>query len=181
MDIIFVSRANVSGTVPLILLTFKPLREGVRRWERGERRTRVNGANERAACGGREQAARRAQREDEARGGEDAQHAKLRQQADRVWNGAADLVVRQVPTNVRAEGVRRGESTGERTTPVKGHELSAGRGGREQAAGRRSARTRRGRRRGTHNWLSSVIWPTSIGMVPLIFRLYNSLRVCAAL
>ena len=34
--------------------------------------------------------------------------------------------------------------------------------------------------RETHKELSFVIWPKLIGMVPLIFKLYKVLRVCAA-
>ena len=74
--------------------------------ERGERTTRVKGANE-ARRAGREQGCGAAQRKNEARGGgdsqeRDAQTGKLRELAERVWNGAADLVVVQLPANVRA-------------------------------------------------------------------------------
>ena len=42
----------------------------------------------------------------------DAQGLKLREIAERVWNGAADRVDSQLPANsfVRVEGVQRGES-----------------------------------------------------------------------
>ena len=59
-------------------------------------------ANE--AAGRRSARTRRGEKE------RDVQGVKLREQADRIWNGAADLVVVQGPANVRAEGVRRGES-----------------------------------------------------------------------
>ena len=75
----------------------------------------------------------------------------------------------------------KGGERGERTTRVKRANENAAHRGREQAAERRSARTRSGEEeRETHNLFSSVIWPTSIGIVPRIFRLYKSLRVCAA-
>ena len=77
-------------------------------------RSRVKGANQaRRAEGAREQAAGRRSNARTRRGEEerDAQEDKLRELAECFWKGAADLgTLIQVPANVCAEGVRRGES-----------------------------------------------------------------------
>ena len=62
----------------------------------------------------------------------------------RVCNSAVDLVVLQPPANVREEGVRREGERGERTTRVKSANEAPRAEGTGRAAGRRSARTRRG-------------------------------------
>ena len=144
---------------------------------------RVKGANEARRAEGASRAA--GQRSARTRRGEeekDAQVCKLRELAERVWNGAVDLVVAQVPANVSAEGVRGGSAVSERvgTTRVKGaNEARRAKGASRLRSG--AARGRgAGRRRETHKMLSSVICPTSIGMVPLIFSFHKNLRVCAA-
>ena len=81
-----------------------------------------------------------------------------------------------------AQGRRtKGGERGEQTTRVKGVNEAVRADGASRAAGRRSARTRRGEEeRETHKVSSFVIWPMSIGMVPLIFSLYKYLRVSVA-
>ena len=74
-------------------------------WECSERATRVNGANEARCAKGATRL-----RSGTARGrgaGDDAQPVKLLEEAERVRNGAADLVVVQVTANVHVEGMRR--------------------------------------------------------------------------
>ena len=115
----------------------------------------------------------------EARRGEkekDAQGAKLREIADRVWNGAADPVAAQVPANVRAEKER-----GERMARVEGSNEAQRTKGASRLRGGAARGRGAGRMRETHKNVSFVIWPTSIGMVPLIFRRTKYLRVCVAL
>ena len=75
-----------------------------REGERGERTTRVKSANEaRREEGAGRAAERRSARTRRGEEERDAQDVKLCELADRVWNGAADLVVVQGPANVRAE------------------------------------------------------------------------------
>ena len=73
---------------------------------------RVKGANEARRVEGASRAAgRRSARTRRGEEERDAQDFKLRELAERVWKGAADLVAVQPPANVRrTEGVRRGES-----------------------------------------------------------------------
>ena len=69
----------------------------------------------------------------------------------------------------------KGGERGERTTRVKGANE-----GREQAAGRRSARTRRGEEeKSTHTYLIFESWPITSGIVPLIWLLPKALRMRA--
>ena len=101
--------AQMPAPAPVILLPSKFLRMCAGKVCEG----RESAVSERSAAReGREQAARR--RSARSRRGEEEKDAqgscKLRELAERVWNGAADLVVLQVPAKVRAEGVRRGES-----------------------------------------------------------------------
>ena len=103
----------------------------------------MKGANEaRRAEGASRAAGRRSARTRRGEEERDAQLFKLRELAERVGNGAADLVVVQAPAIVR--GRSEGGERGERTVARERRERSTARGGHEQAAKWRSARTRRG-------------------------------------
>ena len=106
--------------VPLIWFSSKNLRlcaQGRRTkgGERGEQTTRVKGVNEAVRADGASRAAGR--RSARTRRGEeegDVQFCKLRETADRVWNGATDLTVNQViqvPANVRARKENEGRES----------------------------------------------------------------------
>ena len=109
--------AQMPEAAPVIWLVYKRLRmcaQGRRTkgGERGERTTRVKGANEaRRAEGASRAAGRRSAKTRRGKEERDAQGCKLRELADRVWNGAADLVVVQVPANVRARKENEGRES----------------------------------------------------------------------
>jgi len=71
------------------------------------------------------------------------------------------------------EGGERGERAND---DARGARMKRG----AQRAGARTLGEERARRTRdpTHSWVSSVIWPTSIGMVPRIFSPPKSLRMC---
>ena len=125
----------------------------------------------------REGAIARAAARDEAQ--PDAQDCKLRELAERVWNGAVDLVVVQAPAKVRAEGARREGERGERTMRVKSANEARRAGGASRLRGDAARGRGAGRRRESHKLLSFVSWPSASGMVPLIWLLYKYLRMCA--
>ena len=73
---------------------------------------RVKGANKaRRAEGASRAAGRRSARTRRGEEERDAHFVKLRELAERVWNGAADLVVVQPPANVRARKENEGRES----------------------------------------------------------------------